>query len=442
MRLRKEFFGDDLVQYSLLPSYLELLKQRGHNTSLFQRSNSTFDKLAIVFREGKKAFTPYFACGLAVDGTFIKTIVGGVLLVACFRNGNGELQIVACGVVSIENEENWSWFLRILFDNLECAPAFMISDRDKGLLPALAKVAPQIQHFYCFRHVMENFNKKFKSKTLRNLAWKVASSRSGKAYNDAAQELQTANPHALQWLLDIPLEKWSICHSPIPRFGVYTSNNVESINAVLKSIRKLPILDMLIEIERYVGSKWSENLSKSDGWNAFTKKAISRVEKCLRLATDYTVKQNSSSSFIVNILRRKEVPLEFAIDLSGDLNGNLCSCGYSKDMGAPCVHVLLSLKKTNRLAEMNNFFHPVWKTETFKEAYNEEQHGHVLPVVLKENVQQSVCHPPKIAKKKGRPRKKRRESQRASLQLNQPTKKAKKCGNCGGYGHNKRTCNS
>jgi hypothetical protein len=77
-------------------------------------------------------------------------------------------------------------------------------------------------------------------------------------------------------------------------------------------------------------------------------------------------------------------------------------------MGAPCVHVLLSLKKTNRLAEMNNFFHPVWKTETFKEAYNEEQHGHVLPVVLKENVQQSVCHPPKIAKKKGRPRKKRR----------------------------------
>jgi hypothetical protein len=125
--------------------------------------DNTFDKLGIVLREGLQAFRHYAFCGLSVDGTFIKndfictsmltflivpfsaftslihrvttclSRVGGVLLIACFRNGNKELQIVACGIVSIENEENWFWFLDLILKYLATLPAFIISDRDKGL---------------------------------------------------------------------------------------------------------------------------------------------------------------------------------------------------------------------------------------------------------------------------------------------------------------------
>jgi hypothetical protein len=52
--------------------------------------------------------------------------------------------------VSIENEESWSWFLDLVIKYLKTPPAFIISDRDIGLVPALAKVAPGIMHFYCF----------------------------------------------------------------------------------------------------------------------------------------------------------------------------------------------------------------------------------------------------------------------------------------------------
>jgi hypothetical protein len=400
--------------------------------------DNTFDKLGIVFREGLQAFRHYASCGLSVDGTFIKNAVGGVLLIACFRNGNMELQIVACGIVSIENEENWFWFLDLILKNLATLPAFIISDRDKGLLPALAKVAPEIMHFYCFRHLMENFNKKFKSKTLRNLAWKVARSRSEIEFKSATEELKQMNEAALQWLMDIPVEKWSVLHSPFPRFGVYTSNNVESINAALKATRKLPILDLLIDIERYVGTKWSDNVTKSNGWQLYTKKAESRVEKALRHANDTNVTKNSTNTFLVQVKRKTEVPLVFAVDLNQ--TEQMCTCRYDKDMGAPCVHVLLCLKQMNKLNDMEGLFHSLWKKKTFQQAYKEEDQDHILPFVMKEVLTESICVAPEISKKKGRPKKKRQESQQASVALSQ--KKQKKCRVCGVVGHNKRTCSS
>ena len=42
-----------------------------------------------------------------MDGTFLKTSVGGILLVACFRNGNNEIQSNGVGIAAIENEDNW-----------------------------------------------------------------------------------------------------------------------------------------------------------------------------------------------------------------------------------------------------------------------------------------------------------------------------------------------
>jgi hypothetical protein len=88
--------------------------------------------LAIVYREGLKSSSEYQSRGLSIDGTFLKTHIGGILLAACFRNDNNELQIVGVAVVLIENEANWTFFLQFLLSNLEVRPAFLISDRDKG----------------------------------------------------------------------------------------------------------------------------------------------------------------------------------------------------------------------------------------------------------------------------------------------------------------------
>jgi hypothetical protein len=54
--LQKEFIRDDSKQYSLLPSYIEAIAERGHISSLIMTEDNTFDKLDIVFREGLQSF--------------------------------------------------------------------------------------------------------------------------------------------------------------------------------------------------------------------------------------------------------------------------------------------------------------------------------------------------------------------------------------------------
>jgi hypothetical protein len=85
------FFLDNFDQFSYLPSYVDALNKWGHITKISMSSTSTFEKLAIIYREGIELFKHYSFAGLQLDGTFIKTQVGGVLLVACFINGNSEL---------------------------------------------------------------------------------------------------------------------------------------------------------------------------------------------------------------------------------------------------------------------------------------------------------------------------------------------------------------
>uniref|UniRef100_K3WRF0 Transposase MuDR plant domain-containing protein n=1 Tax=Globisporangium ultimum (strain ATCC 200006 / CBS 805.95 / DAOM BR144) TaxID=431595 RepID=K3WRF0_GLOUD len=90
--LMREFYGDDYSQYPCIPSYVGALEKNGHKACC-EIVAETFSRLAIVYREGIQAFSQYADRGLSIDGTFLETLVGGTLLVACFRNGNMELQI-------------------------------------------------------------------------------------------------------------------------------------------------------------------------------------------------------------------------------------------------------------------------------------------------------------------------------------------------------------
>jgi hypothetical protein len=113
---------------------------------------------------------------------------------------------------------------------------------------------------------MNNFNKKLKSKQLKNIAWILARSRTKLAYKKVEGDLINVDKSALDWLQEVGPEKWSKAFSPRPRYNTLTSNNVEAVNSALKGIRSLPIIDYLMEIERYVARKWTENANKVKEW--------------------------------------------------------------------------------------------------------------------------------------------------------------------------------
>nr|CCA27099.1 transposon protein putative [Albugo laibachii Nc14] len=248
-----------------------------------------------------------------MDGTFMKHSSGGTLLVACLRNSNNDIQIVAVAWVSGETKENWSWFLDHLLKTIT-RPAFIISDRDKGLIPALKQ--------------------------------------------------------AVEGMEAVDKKKWAAAYSPCAHFGTMTSNNVESVNSALMAAREEPLLDCLMTIEKYLIGKWVEFIGKVTKCGQLTDYAEKTfVGKRLARGFDgMEVFSQSSSSFSVKVKRDGQLLTEYAIER--DKASDPCSCGYFQYMDAPCIHVVTSLKHINNVSILGEFIGTSWTTAVYKQAYN------------------------------------------------------------------------
>ena len=69
-----------------------------------------------------------------LDGTFLKHLTSGELLVAVGRDGNNQLFPIAWAVVVVENKDNWKWFLELLEEDLrlgEGRGTVLMSDQHK-----------------------------------------------------------------------------------------------------------------------------------------------------------------------------------------------------------------------------------------------------------------------------------------------------------------------
>nr|CCA27928.1 PREDICTED: hypothetical protein [Albugo laibachii Nc14] len=237
-----------------------------------------------------------------MDGTFMKHSPGGTLLVACLRNSNNEIQIVSVTWVPGETKENWSWFLDHLLKTIT-RPAFIIFDRDKGMIPALEQVAPGIPHFFCLRHFMENFNSKFRNKTLRNAGWNLGKAPTAIAHTKWADELAKLNKKAVDWMESVDTTKWAAAYSPCARFGTMTCNNDESVNSAPMTARQEPLLDYLMIIKKYASGKRFEFIIKMTKWGQLTDYAEKMFAgKCLTRGFDeMEVFSQCSSSFNVDV---------------------------------------------------------------------------------------------------------------------------------------------
>lgn len=152
-RLTKDVFGDDGDQYVYLPSYwyCSALETRGHRTNQVVIGGQ-FDRFAVLYRVRPFAGVQYASDGLVLDGTLLKDSIGGILLIACFQNGNSEIQIVTAAVVSGEGKENWTWFMSFLMPRLLPVSAFIISARHQGLISAGKAVYPAARHYQFVHH--------------------------------------------------------------------------------------------------------------------------------------------------------------------------------------------------------------------------------------------------------------------------------------------------
>jgi hypothetical protein len=438
--LKDEIYSSDVDEYLFLDSYVKVLNDKGHRAGLEVDSRQKFKRMFVLYQQGLQVFSQYWMRGLQLDGTFIKNATGGVLLVACVKDGNNSICVVGVSVVSCENEDNWHWFLEKLREHLDHDPAFIISDREKGLIKAVDDIFVGVHHAYCFRHIMENFNRKFKDQQLRKLAAKLVRAETEHEFQATSRVLKQLNANAMAWLEAVGFEKITLLRSPVCKYGTLTSNNVESFNARIRQARALPVLSLLLEIEKFaVLDRFNRHRdSSSSSWQSLTL-TLHAVKMLRARSADFpnlTSMQSGEQEYIIT--RHARDVTEYQVSLA---ERGSCSCGHSRLYGLPCAHILFASRESRQAAE--NYCNASWLKSVYQQAYANLARD--TPLTIRSTLVRGETLPPPKKKPRGRPKRKRNESQQATLDLDREAsqvqkkpRKPRRCGTCKATDHDSR----
>ncbi|GKB38186.1 mutator type transposase, partial [Tanacetum coccineum] len=216
--------GDFTEQYALLRDYVLELQRTNPDTTVkldversFNPSEPTrqFRRIYICLGALKKGFKAGMRDLLGLDGCFMKGQYPGQLLTAVGVDANHGTYPLAYAVVEAETLNSWSWFLTCLGDDLDLTRESnftFISDRQKGLIPALAQVFPCAEHRFCLRHIHENMKGQFRGDLYKELLWNCACTTSMPYFEKHMDKLRKTDEKAYEWLNKIPPQHWLRAH--------------------------------------------------------------------------------------------------------------------------------------------------------------------------------------------------------------------------------------
>ncbi|RVW32621.1 hypothetical protein CK203_076519 [Vitis vinifera] len=230
--------GSPEESYNTLPSYCYVLEQKnpGTITDIVTDCDNQFKYFFMSIGASLAGFHTSIRPVVAVDGTFLKAKYLGTLFIAACKDGNNQIYPLAFGIGDSENDASWEWFLQKLHDALgHIDDLFVISDRHGSIEKAVHKVFPHARHGVCTYHVGQNLKTKFKNPAIHKLFHDAAHAYRVSEFNFIFRQLEMIDPRAARYLMDIGI--------------------VESLNAVLKNARDLPVLQLVEELRNLL-QKW------------------------------------------------------------------------------------------------------------------------------------------------------------------------------------------
>ncbi|XP_050218110.1 uncharacterized protein LOC126668921 [Mercurialis annua] len=181
--VKKELSTNYLTEYARLEAYASEIRSNPGSACDVQL-------MPQYLRDGRRVFWRMFVCFdacrrgwingcgpiIGMDGCFLKGPCKGQLLVAVGKDGNNHMFPVAWAIVDVEDKPNWRWFLDRLSQMLDLKGGIgltIISDMQKGLIPAIEEALPQAEHRWCARHIYANWSKDFRGGELKQKFWKL-----------------------------------------------------------------------------------------------------------------------------------------------------------------------------------------------------------------------------------------------------------------------------
>ncbi|XP_042022963.1 uncharacterized protein LOC121770266 [Salvia splendens] len=190
------------AHYAKIRSYiLELSKSdREGRFELHVDAGSVFKALYIGFSGLRKGFKEGCIPVIGLDGAFLKTYLGGILLTAVGTDGNNQMYPIAWPVVEAENEVCWTWFIKIVAEELELGEGVGVTII--RLENAVQSLLPLAEHRNCARHIYANWKKTHKGPLLKQHFWKIVRSTYLEEYEIACRELEKEDGQAYADLMD------------------------------------------------------------------------------------------------------------------------------------------------------------------------------------------------------------------------------------------------
>nr|GEV61307.1 hypothetical protein [Tanacetum cinerariifolium] len=210
------------------------MRYRGGKANWFDDVDAdSFSAIENGFKAGKRDL-------LGLDGCFLSGSYPGQILTVVGVDPNNMIYPLAYAMVESETKDSWLWFLDCLGDDLELFRNFnftFISDRQKGLIPALQETFSTVEHRYCLKHIYDNIKLQWRGEQYKDLLWRCATSITVQRFGKNMEEIKTFNKEMYEWLKDIPPYHWARSHfSGRPHYDVLLNNIARGIRKSTKPL--------------------------------------------------------------------------------------------------------------------------------------------------------------------------------------------------------------
>ena len=435
---------------------------------------------------------------ISVDAAHLWSEFKGMLYVASVLSGGDDIYPIGFMIASgNEDRKTWTKMLRLLKEACPviCEQGFgtfnvqedlnthhrskflFISDRDKGLKPALKEVFPDHTEMCCAKHIEANVTTKF-GRRCGKLVMAMAKTYSVRYFDTLLEQMRTLKPSAASYIENLTdrgilwsNSQWNNANEPLPpRFGIVTSNTAESVNSMFNSARDLPwmeALEVIIHVMITQISTCRKKYKREDGlaivprvrrlinnrWESTAAISVTEIEDGSDVFTtnrcddggvddeedengvDNEEDENGSSRRVLS--QNDQLPVMLSSTHTVNRELKTCTCGVWQDTLLPCAHACAVYRKATS-ADKNYILANLIDTYYTHGCVQTTFKKNIYPVSLNTVTYDGETKPPLRNKRSsGRPRTKR--IRRRSLYAESEESPIVRS-NCGRAGHNKRTC--
>ncbi|GJT87633.1 heat stress transcription factor B-4-like protein [Tanacetum coccineum] len=454
-KAEREIRGDHVLQYSMLRDYVVELQSTNPNTTVkiaVERNTDpslptrVFQRIYVCLGALKLGFRACRSDLLGLDGAFMKGPFPGQVLVAVGLDSNNGIYPLAYSLVEAESKSSLCWFLQCFGDDIDLHPNSnftFISDRQKGIIPAIKIVYPSAEHRHCLRHIHENMKQGWCGQAYKDLLWRATFATNVKDFQKCMLELKMMNPKAHEWLNKILAEHWARSYfSGRAKSDLLLNNICEVFNGKIVGGRDKPVITLLEYIREYCMKRIVNVQGVIDKCTGSLTPTATRIMESIKKEAHLTkVQWNEANKY--------QVSGSLGDQCVVDVVSMTCSCRKWELIGIPYKHVITAcwnMALNGRAAPPPETWvnHCYWLS-TWNETYSHK----IQPICETNYWEKSTCPttllPPKHHVQVGRPKKKRKRSKHEDEPFVKDGKLSRKgrtitCQSCGNIRHNKATC--